>query len=65
MQPVPEQILHQSLAQLDLECLDQPALRHIEHQQRTGDDEEHAELNTGSRGYRGATAHRRTACSSY
>ena len=43
-QPVLHQIVHQPCAQLQLQHLAEPALRHVQHQQRAGDDAEHAQL---------------------
>src|ERR1700722_3593691 len=42
--PILKQAEHQPLAQLELQSLDQPALRHIQNQQNSRDDEEDAEL---------------------
>ena len=43
-QPVLHQIVHQSLAQLQFQRLAEPALDHIQHQQRAGDHAEYPQL---------------------
>jgi len=43
-QPILKKTANQAFAQLDLQGLDEPALRHVEDKQYSRDDEEHAEL---------------------
>ncbi len=43
-QPVLHQIVHETLAELEFQHLAQPALRHVQHQQRARDDAENAQL---------------------
>src|SRR5882672_11646068 len=43
--PVLDQIVNQTLAQLELEHFAQPLLRHVERQERSGDDAENSELH--------------------
>jgi hypothetical protein len=44
-QPALHEVVHQPFAQLQLQCLDQPALPHVEREQRARDYAKHAELS--------------------
>src|SRR5581483_6600259 len=43
-EPVVDQILREALAQSHFQRFAQPSLRDVEHEERSGDDAEHAEL---------------------
>jgi len=42
--PVGQQAVHESLSEPQFQGLDQPPLRHVEHEDKPGDQEEHAQL---------------------
>ena len=44
-QPVLHQIVHETLAELEFQHLSQPALRHVQHEERACDDRENTQLH--------------------
>ena len=64
-QPVLNQVMGQTLAQLELQGLAKPTLPHIEDQQRSGNDSKNAQLIAGIAQNPGATGHHRRADSRY
>ena len=56
LHPFVEEVVHQSLAQLELERFDEPPLRHVEDQQNIPRSERTRRAETESRASRGATS---------